>query len=136
MEEGKSSRNVSSTIFQKCKILTLDTYIFLFTFICRYFKSQWGFPLRKDLEFNDIINYSIMKMKDAGIHDSIMRRYDGEDGEARKCGQRAKGSALSLLGTISFFIILSVGIILSILFLMLEIFWRAFLCGKMKKSAW
>ena len=92
--------------------------------------------MHKDLEFNDIINYSIMKMKDAGIHDSIMRRYDGGDGGAGKCGQQAKGSALSLLGTISFFIILSVGIILSILFLMLEISWRAFAHKKLKKYAW
>ena len=74
-------------------------------------------------------------MKDGGIHDSIMRRYDGGDEGAGECGQRAEGTAMSLLGTISFFIILSVGIILSILFLMLEIIWRAVACESMKKSA-
>ena len=100
-----------------------------------YFKSQYGWPLRDDLEFKDLINYSIMKMKDAGIHDSIMRRYDGGDGKPGKCGQRAKGSALNIFGTISFFIILSVGIIVSILFLGLEFLWRAFAQEKKDKTS-
>ena len=90
---------------------------------CRYFKSQWGFPMRKDMEFNDLIDMTIIKMKDAGIHDSIMRRYGDAEGGSGNCGKRVKGSSLNLFTTVFFFIILFVGIVLSSLLFLLEISW-------------
>ena len=64
-------------------------------------------------------------MKDAGIHDSIMRRYG--DVEEEECGQKEKGSSLNLFDTIFFFIVLCVGIILSIVLFLLEIFWSSWM---------
>ena len=61
-------------------------------------------------------------MKDAGIHDSIMRRYGGAE-TAADCGKRAKGSSLNFFATIFFFIVLSVGIVLSLLLFVLEVVW-------------
>ena len=62
-------------------------------------------------------------MKDAGIHDSVMRRYGVSEGDAGNCGKRAKGSSLSIYATVFFFIVLIVGIVISILMLMIEMFW-------------
>jgi uncharacterized MAPEG superfamily protein len=62
-------------------------------------------------------------MKDAGIHDSIMRRYGGVKESAGNCGKRAKGSSLNLFETVFFFIVLSVGIVLSFLLLVMEMVW-------------
>ena len=61
-------------------------------------------------------------MKDAGIHDSIMRRYGGKEA-AGNCGKRAKGSSLNFFATVFFFIVLSVGIVLSLLLFVMEVVW-------------
>ena len=64
-------------------------------------------------------------MKDAGIHDSIMRRYgDLSDGN---CGKRAKGSSLNLSDTAFFFIVLLAGILLSMALLVIELVWCRYL---------
>ena len=63
-------------------------------------------------------------MKDAGIHNIIRKRYLGDDETTATCGKRSEGSVLDIFGTISFFIILSLGIITSLLLLILEIVWR------------
>ena len=91
---------------------------------CSHFKSPTGFPFNKDFEFKEIINYSILKMKDAGIHNIIRKRYLADDEKTAACGKRSEGSSLGIFGTISFFIILSLGIITSILLLILELIWR------------
>ena len=89
---------------------------------CRYFKSQWGFPLKEDLEFNDLIDLTILKIKDAGIHESIMRRYGDLEGGGH-CGKRAKGSFLNFFATAFFFIVLSVGIVLSMFLFFMKVAW-------------
>ena len=99
----------------------------------RYFKSQLGFPLRNDLEFNDLIDFTILKMREVGIHDSLMRRYDGEDGEVSSCGKKEKGSSLNIFATIFAFIVLSLGIVLSTLLLVMELVWSK--CVK-KENDW
>ena len=104
--------------------------------VCRYFKSQWGFPLRKDLEFNDLIDLTILKMKDAGIHDSIMRRYGVGKGEAGHCLKRAKGSSLNIFTTVFSFFVLLVGIVLSILMLVMEVVWSRWKHGKGNTNKW
>ena len=76
------------------------------------------------MEFNDLIDYNILKMKDSGIHDSIMRRYDGIE-ELGKCGKREKGSSLGLSDTIFFFLVFTGGVGLSIFTLILEILWSS-----------
>jgi hypothetical protein len=64
-------------------------------------------------------------MKDAGIHDSIMRRYgDLSDGN---CGKRAKGSSLNLSDTSFFFIVLMAGIVLSLVLLAMEVVWSRYM---------
>ena len=95
----------------------------------RYFKSQWGFPLKNDLEFNDLIDLNILKMKDAGIHNSVMRRYD--EVEAVDCQKRQKGSSLNLFATIFIFIILLFGIVLSSFLFVMELVWSTYI-GKEK----
>ena len=92
----------------------------------RYFKSQLGFPLRNDLEFNDLIDLNILKMKDAGIH---RRRYD--EGEAVDCQKRQKGSSLNLFATIFIFIVLLFGIVLSSFLFVMELVWSTYI-GKEK----
>ena len=72
-----------------------------------------------------MIDLTILKMKDAGIHDSIMRRYgDISDGD---CGKRAKGSSLDLSDTAFFFIVLLTGIVLSMALLVMEVFWSRYM---------
>ena len=72
-----------------------------------------------------MIDLTILKMKDAGIHDSIMRRYgDLSDGN---CGKRAKGSSLNLSDTAFFFIVLLAGIVLSMVLLVMEVVWSRYM---------
>ena len=78
--------------------------------------------MKEDLEFNDLIDLTILKMKDAGIHDSILRRYGDLEGEGH-CGKRAKGSSLNFFATVFFFIVLSVGIVLSMFLFLMEVAW-------------
>ena len=81
--------------------------------------------MRKDLEFNDLIDHVLLKMKNAGIHDAVMKRYDGNNVE--NCGKREKGSPLSISTTVFVFLVLITGFILSIFFFLVEfIFWTAF----------
>lgn len=88
--------------------------------------------MRKNLEFNDLIDMTIIKMKDAGIHDSIMRRYGDAEGGSGNCGKREKGSSLNLFATIFFFIVLLVGVVSSFIHFLLEVSWRK--CHKEKRK--
>ena len=81
--------------------------------------------MRNDLEFNDLIDLNILKMKDAGIHSSVMRRYD--EGEAVDCQKRQKGSSLNLFATIFIFIVLLFGIVLSSLLFVMELVWSTYI---------
>ena len=91
----------------------------------RYFKSQLGFPLRKDLEFNELINYTLLKMKDGGIHNSILERYEGLV-ELKQCGKREKGSSLGFEETIFFFLVFITGLLFSNFILAVELLWCFF----------
>ena len=70
-----------------------------------------------------MIDLTILKIKDAGLHDSIMRRYGDLEGGGH-CGKRAKGSSLNFFATVFVFIVLSVGIVLSMFLFLMEVAWR------------
>ena len=77
--------------------------------------------MNKNLEFNDLIDFSILKMRAGGIHDSRLRHYDDIDGEAGNCWKREEGVPLNLFATIFFFLILFVGIVLSFFLFIIEV---------------
>ena len=68
-----------------------------------------------------------------------MRRY-GDVSEGN-CGKRAKGSSLNLSDTAFFFIVLLVGIVLSMMLLVMEVVWSRYMqenkeVNKLKTVEW
>ena len=93
----------------------------------RYFKSQWAMPISYDFEFYDTFNYQIMKIKESGVLQFIMKSYENKyRGIKRTCEnpKRQKGSPIDMYTIIILVIFFIGGICSSILFLLIENCWK------------
>ena len=91
-------------------------------------------PISYDFEFYDTFNYQIMKIKESGVLQFIMKSYENKYGGIKRTCEnpkRQKGSPIDMYTIIILVIFFIGGICSSILFLLMENCWKF---GKQKKE--
>ena len=99
---------------QQCILLPLPS---------TYFTSQWSLAISQDIPgLRELINSQILVLREAGVLDTLMARYNIEEAGDDGCfNRRQKGTALGLLNLASVFIAGLAGLIVAAILFLVEI---------------